>query len=150
VTPLRKATLLATGAGWIDLQLDLGWRLRVMLIDGHTGRQTLLPPEGFREPRTWALDPAGTFPLEGRRRDDLFAADAAATATQDGATLTLEGAHLRARVALDPLAVAWDQRDADGSWRPCCADRDESYAYGVSQRCGTLWHWQRREPGHDR
>jgi alpha-glucosidase len=150
MTPLRKATLLAMSPGCIELQLDLGWRMRVTLIDGHSGRFTLLPPEGFREPRTWALDPQQAFPLEGRRRDDLFAPDTAASAAQDGDTLLLEGTHLRARIALDPFAITWDQRDAQDQWQFCCGDRAESYAYGVSLRSGTLHHWQRREPAHDR
>jgi alpha-glucosidase len=152
MTPLRKATLLATAPGIADLQLDRGWRLRVTLLaGGEAGRQTLLPPEVFREPRTWALDPDGVYPLEGRRRDALFAADTSATATHhEGGTLTLAGARLRARIALDPLAVTWEQRDAQGQWRFACGDRAESYAYATSERSGTLWHWQVRNPDHDR
>ncbi|HVJ60802.1 MAG TPA: TIM-barrel domain-containing protein, partial [Burkholderiaceae bacterium] len=150
MTPLRKASLLSMAAGAIELQLERGWRARVSMVDGHTGRFTLLPPEGFREPRTWALDPDGRFPLEGRRRDALFAPDASALATQDGDTLTLAGTHLRARIALEPFAVTWQQLDAQGQWQFCCGDRDESYAYGVSERSGTLTHWQKRDPGQDR
>jgi alpha-glucosidase len=150
MTPLRRATLLLLSDGLIELQLERGWRARVSLIDGHTGRTTLLPPDGWREPRTWALDPSGAFPLEGRRRDGLFTPDAAAAATQDGDTLLLSGAQLRARIALHPFAVTWEQRDALGQWQLCCGDRNESYAYGVSARSGTLFHWQRRDPAHGR
>lgn len=150
MTPLRKASLLSMAAGAVELQLERGWRARVSMVDGHTGRFTLLPPDGFREPRTWALDPSGAFPLEGRRRDGLFAPDASATAAQDGAALTLAGSHLRARIALDPFAVTWQQLDAQGQWQFCCGDRDESYAYGVSERSGTLHHWQRRDPAQER
>lgn len=150
MTPLRKASLLSMAAGAIELQLDRGWRARVSMVDGHTGRFTLLPPDGFREPRTWALDPDGAFPLEGRRRDALYAPDATALASRDGDALVLAGTHLRARIALEPFAVTWQQLDAQGQWQFCCGDRDESYAYGVSERSGTLHHWQRREPGQDR
>lgn len=150
MTPLRKATLLSMAAGAIELQLERGWRARVSMVDGHTGRFTLLPPDGFREPRTWALDPGGAFPLEGRRRDSLFPPDANAAATRDGDTLVLAGSHLRARIALDPFAVAWQQLDARGQWQFCCGDRDESYAYGVSERSGTLHHWCERDPADER
>lgn len=150
MTPLRKATLLSMADGAIELQLERGWRARVSMVDGHTGRFTLLPPDGFREPRTWALDPDGTYPLEGRRRDALYAPDATALAGRDGDTLVLTGSHLRARIALEPFAVTWQQLDAQSQWQFCCGDRDESYAYGVSERSGTLHHWQRREPGQDR
>jgi alpha-glucosidase len=150
VTPLRKATLRSMADGAIELQLERGWRARVSMVDGHTGRFTLLPPDGFREPRTWALDPDGAFPLEGRRRDALFAPDTTALASRDGDVLVLAGAHLRARIALEPFAVTWQQLDAQGQWQFCCGDRDESYAYGVSARSGTLTHWQKRDPGQDR
>jgi alpha-glucosidase len=150
MTPLRKATLLSMAAGAIELQLERGWCARVTLIDAHTGRVTLLPPDGFREPRTWALDPGGQFPLEGRKRAELFAPDASASATRDGAALLLAGTQLRAHIALDPFAVTWQQLDAQGQWQFCCGDRDESYAYGVSERSGMLTHWQRRQPGRQR
>jgi alpha-glucosidase len=149
--PLRQAKVLSAADGCIELQLARDWRLRVSMVDGYTGRATLLPPGGWREPRTWALDPQGTWPLEGRARDALFAPDASAKASTaaDGALL-LEGAHLRARIALDPLAVTWEQRDAQGHWRWACGDRAESYAYAVGERNGTLHHWQARDPRHDR
>jgi alpha-glucosidase len=150
MTPLRKARLLSAASGCIELQLDHGWRLRVSIIDGAVGRTTLLPPDGWREPRTWALDPAGQYPLEGRQRDTLFTPDARAPATQADGLWWLTGAQLRAAIALDPLAVRWEQRDAQGQWRLACADRPESYAYAFSARSGTLWHWQQRDPAQDR
>jgi alpha-glucosidase len=151
MTPLRTGQPRALASGTVELQLPHGWRLRVTMIDGHTGRQTLLPPGGtFREPRTWALDPEGTYPLEGRRRDTLFAPDARAVTSQADGEIHLSGTHLRARIALDPLAVTWEQRDTQGAWQVCCADRPESYAYAFSERSGTLWHWQVRHPGAER
>jgi alpha-glucosidase len=150
MTPLRKARLLSAAPGCIELQLDHGWRLRVSIIDGTVGRSTLLPPDGWREPRTWALDPAGQYPLEGRQRDTLFTPDAGAPATQADGLWWLTGAQLRAAIALDPLAVRWEQRHAQGQWRLACADRAESYAYAFSARSGTLWHWQQRDPAQDR
>lgn len=151
MTPLRKAALLQAAPGCIELQLDHGWRLRVSLPDGATGRLTLRPPDGCREPRSWALDPAGVFPLEGRRRETLFEPDAGAPATQQGdGRWLLAGAQLRAHVALDPLAVRWEQRDAQGQWRLACGDRPDSYAYAFSERSGTLWHWQQRAPDAER
>lgn len=149
MTPLRRARVLRADAGRVELELGLGWRARVMMIDGGcTGRISLGPPEGWREPRTWALDPSGVFPLEGRRRESLFAPDANAKVEPSAGELILANARLRARITLDPFAVAWEQRDAKGAWRLCCCDR-ESYAYAVSKRSGTLHHWQRRD-AHDR
>jgi alpha-glucosidase len=146
MTPLRKATLLSLAAGCIDLQLDHGWRARVSMVNGHTGRTTLLPPDGWREPRTWALDPAGVFPFEGVQRDALFVPDANAAASQHSDMLHLDGTHLRARIALDPFAITWEQRtNANDAWQFCCGDRAESYAYAFSVRSGTLWHWQQRD-----
>jgi alpha-glucosidase len=150
MTPLRKASLLSMAAGAIELQLERGWRARVSMVDGRTGRFTLLPPDGYREPRTWALDPSGVFPPEGRKRDSLFAPDASAAATRVGETLVLAGTHLRACIAVDPFAVTWQQQDAQGQWQLCCGDRDESYAYGVSERSGTLYHWCKRDPADER
>ena len=148
MTPLRKATLMSAAPGIVELQLERGWRARVSVVDAHTGRFTLLPPEGFREPRTWALDPEGQYPLEGRQRESLFATDASATITQGAHALTLAGASLRARITLDPFGITWEQRDAAGAWAFCCADR-ASYAYGTSDKSGALHHWQRRD-AHDR
>ncbi len=150
MTPLRRAGLLSMAAGCIELELDLGWRARIMLMAGGIGRFSLLPADGWREPRTWALDPTGEFPLEGRRRDALFAPDAGAAATQDGDALLLAGEQLRARIALEPFAITWEQRDGEGQWQLCCGDRNDSYAYATSARSGTLHHWQRRDPAHDR
>jgi alpha-glucosidase len=150
MTPLRRATLLSQSPGSIELQLALGWRARVSVASGEIGRTTLLPPEGFREPRTWALDPSGAYPLEGRRRETPGGPNASPLASQDGADRLLTCTHLRARVQLDPFAVTWEQLDTQGQWRFACGDRDESYAYAVSQRSGTIFHWQRRDPARDR
>ena len=64
--------------------------------------------------------------------------DPTAAAAQDGGASLLAGTHLRARIALEPFGVTWEQRDGAGAWQCCCGDRDESYAYGVSERSGTL------------
>jgi alpha-glucosidase len=148
MTPLRRAELLRAEGGCVELRLALGWRARVMLIDAGTGRFSLLPPPGWREPRTWALDPQRVFPLEGRRRDELQATDPAATIVQEAGAITLANARLRARIGLEPFGITWEQCDAAGAWHFACGDR-ESYAYAVSERSGTIHHWQRRDT-HDR
>ena len=122
-----------------------------MLIDGAgggIGRFSLLPPGGWREPRTWALDPSGLYPHEGKQRESLFKPDASATIEKGAGALTLANATLRARIALEPFGVTWEQRDAAGAWQFCCADR-ASYAYGAAEKRGTLHHWQKRD-AHDR
>ena len=146
MTPLRQARLLSAQDGCIELALAHGWRARVALVAEGIGRFGLVPPEGWREPRTWALDPSGAFPHEGVARDAVYPPRADATIAHDaaGGSWTLAGATLRAHVVLDPFHVVWEQRDANGDWQWCCGDRD-SYAYAVSPRSGTLFHWQRRD-----
>ena len=147
MTPLRTATLHSLDAGCATFALALGWRCRVMLLPGGIGRFSLLPPEGWREPRTWALDPAGEFPLHGRARETLFTPDASVRVLQLADGVTLEAEQLRARISLQPFGVTWEQRDAAGDWQFCCGDR-ASYAYAVSPRSGLLHHWQARD-AHD-
>ena len=146
MTPLRKARLLSAQDGRIELELALGWRARVALVGDGIGRFGLVPPDGWREPRTWALDPSGAYPHQGVARDAVHPPRADARVEHDAAqgTLLLSGAGLRARVTLDPFHVVWEQQDAQGAWHWCCGDRD-SYAYAVSPRSGTLHHWQRRD-----
>ena len=148
MTPLRRAELLACEPGRVELNLAHGWRARVTLLAGAVGRFGLLPPTGRREPRTWALDPEARFPLEGRSCEKLFAHDPQTRVEHGPQGVTLVGERLRARIALDPFGITWEQRDAAGEWQFCCADR-ASYAYATSPRSGTLYHWQRRDT-HDR
>ena len=107
MTPLRKATLVSMAAGLVDLQLERGWRARVMLLDGHTGRVSLLPRDGWREPRTWALDPSGVYPHEGRRRDDLFAPDASASAADEDSAIVLASAVTTYFLFWDAFSSVW-------------------------------------------
>lgn len=146
MTPLRQARLLSAQDGCIELALAHGWRARVALVAEGIGRFGLVPPDGWREPRTWALDPTGAFPREGVLRDAVYPPRADVTLAHDAArgAWTLADASLRARVVLDPFHVVWEQRDAKGTWQWCCGDRD-SYAYAFSPRSGTLFHWQRRD-----
>ena len=99
---LRQASLLSAEPGCVLLALALGWRCRVMLAAGGLGRFTLLPPEGWREPRSWALDPLGEFPVEGRSRDALSTPDASVHSEQDSAGITLTGDALQERIRLLP------------------------------------------------
>ncbi len=62
MTPLRRATLLSLADGCIELQLERGWRARVMLVDGHTGRMTLLPPDGLARAAHLGTRPGGRLP----------------------------------------------------------------------------------------
>jgi len=149
MTPLREAALLEHTPGRVSLALAGGWQARVELLPGGVGRYSLLPPDGRREPRTWALDPSGQFPVQGLPREGLFEPDASASFTHEGAHIMLAGALLRARITLAPsLTVTWEQALPDGRWVLACGDRD-SYALATSARTGQINHWQVRD-AHDR
>jgi len=144
MTPLRVATLLHVDNGWVTIELPGGWRCRVGIVADGLGRVQFTPPDGLREPRTWAIAPEA-FALEGRPRDAVFPHSlATAEATPTGATI--QTPLLRAVVRLEPFAIDWEQQ-LDGQWQRCCTDRP-SYSYGSSSRTGTLTHWQARD-AHD-
>ncbi len=144
MTPFRRAELQHCEPGRAELGLGHGWRARVTLVGDGIGRVSLLPPQGRREPRTWALDPSGEFPLQGRLRETLFAHDTQTYVEHGLDGVSLIGERLRARIRLDPFGITWEQRSESGPWQFCCEDR-ASYAYAVSPRSGTLHHWQRRD-----
>ena len=62
MTPLRKATVVATKDGQITLAFDGGWTCAVGIVSDGVGRVLFTPPEGLREPRTWAIAPI-VFPF---------------------------------------------------------------------------------------
>lgn len=152
--PFRRATLVSSDAQAVVVALDLGWRCRVALVAPGIGRVLLLPPDGLREPRTWALSgpmlATAADPWQGADRLALFAPRSDTTLSRDGAgdreTLTLADDQLRVRIGLAPFTLTWEQWDGQG-WTACCTDRP-TFAYGSASRTGTSGHWQQRDE-HD-
>ncbi|MBL8310942.1 MAG: glycoside hydrolase family 31 protein [Burkholderiales bacterium] len=141
MTPLRVARLQSAQDGWLEVEFDGGWRARIGIVAEGLGRVQFTPPDGLREPRTWAIAPEA-FSIEGRPRDSLFPSSMAAVATTN-AGATIATASLRATIRLEPFGIEWEQQ-LEGQWQRCCTDRP-SYAYGSSARAGTLTHWQARD-----
>jgi len=146
--PLRIARVLDTRDGRVLLALERGWRCEVSMPAEGLGRVLWLPPEGLREPRTWAIAPASgdDVPWEGRARLSTFEGPGAASvATTDGG-LVLTAPTLRAQVRLEPFGVTWQQRVHE-QWTTCCADRP-TYAYAAATRTARVVHSMVRD-AHD-
>lgn len=139
MTPLRAARLKAAQDGWIEVAFDSGWHCRIGIVADGLGRVLFTPPDGLREPKTWALTPQGGG---GQERATLFA-KSFASITQSNGKITLISPTVRATIRLEPFAIDWEQRIGD-AWQICCRDRP-SYAYGSAARSGTLTHWQARD-----
>jgi alpha-glucosidase len=147
MTPLRSARVEAIDNGQITLSFDSGWRCAITIVAEGIGRVLFTPPTGLREPMTWAIRPEGATVDEwrGADRTKLFS-ELIGSVTRDGKSLTIFSQTLRAKVALEPFAIAWEQWDGS-AWLTCCADRP-SYAYSAGTKSGTVAHWQARDE-HD-
>lgn len=147
MTPLRVAKLLSADASGISLALGLGWTCRVAIVAEGIGRVLFIPPDGLREPRTWAVRQGELpeSPWEGADRLGLFP-NAVGTISGDPGAPTLTGDRLRVHVTLESFGLAWEQWDGN-AWQACCADR-ATYAYAAAARSGNVAHWQTRDE-HD-
>jgi alpha-glucosidase len=145
VRPFRQATLVSAGPQGITVALDAGWHGRIALAAEGIGRMLLLPPDGLREPRTWAIAHAQSAddPWSGADRLLLFPERIGCAFSREGDTLTLADARLRVHVGLAPFMLVWEQHDGSG-WTRICADRP-TFGYGSATRTGTTGHWQQRD-----
>lgn len=137
--PLRQATCIDSSATRVTLALERGWQCRVALPAEGLGRVTLVPPEGYREPRTWAIAQRREVPWEGRSRDDAtgFAAPECELIEHAGG-IELRSETVSAVVHFVPLGVSWRIRDANRRVF-ACADRP-SYAYAAATRSTRVSH----------
>jgi alpha-glucosidase len=121
-----------------------GWRCRIYLLGHGLARVLFIPPEGLREPRTWAIAPDGVdAPWEGRERLDLSGLGTAAfTLERDAAAVRLRAARLQVSVRLEPFALTWAL--ADGM--RFAADRP-TQPYVWRRAGGALRHYMARERG---
>ena len=152
MTPLRRAEVLRTNDGAVDLGLEGGWNCRVSIVAEGVGRVFFTPPEGLREERTWSIAPlppgggaAGgegdggsskhsgspdkrpplPSPLPpGQRGQDRAAlfAQSIGNVSQTDGTLMLSSKKLRAKITLEPFAIIWEQWSG-ALWLTCCKDR---------------------------
>ena len=125
--PFREARLLGADPQGITVALDAGWRCRITLPAEGIGRVLLLPPDGLREPRTWAIAQAQNpaDPWSGADRLQLFAPRTdttfARSGSGDGDQLTMADAQLRVHVTLAPFMLTWEQRNG-AAWLRCLGE----------------------------
>lgn len=149
--PLRKATVISTDSGQVTLSFEGGWKCVVSIASEGIGRVLFTPPDGLREPRTWAIarGTSNSSPLpqgeSGQDRVTLFASSVG-TVSHTDSSLTISSAKLRTKIALEPFAITWEQFDCT-VWLACCTDRP-SYAYAAGAKSGMIIHWQARD-AHD-
>jgi alpha-glucosidase len=145
--PLRTAQLTDSANGRALLALEGGWRCEVSLPGDGVGRVLWHPPDGLREPRTWAIAPpsGADVPWEGRARASLFDSSAAKVEKHHG-SVALTSSALRAHVRFAPFGIEWQQRVGE-RWLTCCADRP-TYAYAASERGTRVVHTMARD-AHD-
>ena len=145
--PFRRAVLDRADAHGVSLTLDAGWQARVALVAPGIGRVLLLPPDGLREPHTWAvIDGQARDPWQGAERARLFSAAPAATLMQQAGQITLADTQLRVHITLAPFGLRWEQWSSS-AWQFCCADRS-TFGYASAARSGLAGHWQQRDE-HD-
>jgi len=138
--PVRQATLESLDDARAVFALEHGWRCEVRLLEAGLGRMLWHPPDGMREPRTWAIATGvDEVPWSGRDRVGLagFAADTC-RCDDGGDVVTLATERLRAAIRLAPFGIAWQQL-VGGEWITCCADRP-TYAYAAGQRTARIVH----------
>jgi len=150
MTPLRVASLLQHSNGCVDVSFTSGWRCRISIVTEGVGRVLFTPPDGLREPRTWAIAPTGhvdASDTEGQLRTELFPASVGTVVTSaNGRSIRIASDTLRADIRLEPFGLAWEQFDGN-AWLACCHDRP-SYGYAAEKRSGQINHWQARDQ-HD-
>ena len=138
--PLRNATLHVAHDSSALFALERGWRCEVRMLESGLGRMLWHPPDGLREPRTWAIATGvDEVPWEGRGRENLAGFAAGRCEVDDrGDLVVLTAERLRAVVRLAPFGITWQQSVGD-QWTTCCADR-ATYAYAVGQHTTRIVH----------
>ena len=127
-----------------EFALDSGWHCRLYVLADDLIRVLFTPPEGLREPRTWAIAPGGTDVLwSGRDRleVDSFACPAFRLETT-GDQVTLVTKALRISVRMQPFGIAWSL--ADGV--RFAADRP-TRAYESREAGRLIRHYMARDRG---
>ena len=127
----------------VDLSLEGGAGFSVQVLEPSLFRVRYKPPDGYREPRTWAIAPQSGQDVAwtGRPRDDSsgFSRPDARVLPQEG-QVTLRTDALSVTVCEHPLTLAWH----DGQGRLLVGDRATS-SYFESRRTGAIRHYLQRD-----
>jgi alpha-glucosidase len=143
--PLHKATLAGHTSSGIALALEAGWQCRLFVLADDLMRVLLVPENGLREPRTWAISPGGRdVPWEGRDRLDVSGFESPKFDVDAGAAeVALRTRAMIVRVQLAPFALRWE--DAAGT---SFAEDRPTHAYQWSPRSGLVRHSTARTASH--
>ena len=139
------------GPGGADAHALLGdgGSLQLVFLSATAARVTWRPADGFRQPRTWSIAPAGDTPWQGRPRASLEGFDrprvTAADAQTKTQTQTLVGGRLAAQLlggAGSPVRIVWSDTLTG---QTVMQDRVTS-AYLSERRTGLIRHSVVRDP----
>ena len=143
---LPTVALRGTPVSGAALALDDGGEFAVQFLDESLVRVTLKPASGFKEPRTWAINPMpkGHGPegisdvaWEGRHRASLAGFDLPTVVITES---SLSTPRLRVDIQTHPLRLSWtDARDG----KHIAADRATS-SYMTEARSGLVRHYLER------
>jgi alpha-glucosidase len=138
---LGPATLLAQDAYSVNLSLSGGATFTVQALEPKLFRVRYRPAQGYLEPRTWAIAPAGDAPWQGRARDDTsgFSLPSVTIAKQEQ-QISLSTSALKVSISTELLTLQWQ----DAAGKPLASDRGTS-AYFASQRTGAVRHYLQRD-----
>ena len=178
MTPLRGAKVRSTNNGIVELVLVGGWTCQVSMVADGVGRVFFTPPDGLREPRTWAIAPlphggggvGGEGEGEGGSYSDFGSASHLTPLPnplpqgergQDRATVF---AHSTGDVSQTVECVVLSSKTLRARitlepfgivWEQwsgiawlTCCKDRPTYAYASAERSGQINHWQSRDE-HD-
>jgi alpha-glucosidase len=137
------------GPGGADAHalLGEGGSLQLVFLSATAARVTWRPADGFRQPRTWSIAPAGDTPWQGRPRASLEGFDRPRVTAADAQTQTqtLVGGRLAAQLlggAGSPVRIVWSDTLTG---QTVMQDRVTS-AYLSERRTGLIRHSLVRDP----
>jgi alpha-glucosidase len=156
---LPAVALRGTPVPCATISLHDGAEFTVQFLGESLARVTLKPATGFKEPRTWAINPmpqghgpeaTSDVPWEGRPRASLAGFDLPRVAATES---SLRTSRLRVDIQTNPLRLIWtDARQATpdkaSTSAVIAADRITS-GYMTEQRTGLVRHYLERIVGKD-
>lgn len=128
-----------------SFDLELGWQLRLSILEPWLIRVVVAPKEGLPQPRSWMTAPKGDVPWEGRDREDLTGFSQPsfhAEQIEFGQQITAD--NLRITVLQNPVRLIIEQKHQD-LWHVILSDR-ESGAYVLCDKSRKIRHYQNRDP----
>ncbi len=127
----------------IFFQCDYETKLRIVVLDQHLIRISLLRKSGWELDRTWSISPEhAPCPSEGRSRDDHsgFALPGFTLVHKTNLAI-IETKTLRLDISLSPLGLKWFE---PGATMPYAQDRP-SQAYLMSRKTSAIAHYMARD-----